>query len=228
MYQENIMLCDYGCGKPFQFTLKNGKKCCSKRPSGCEILKQLNSAQGKISYSSGQRKPSKIVYKELSQETKDSMAWSRGKVLMTVDEVFINGKEWGSELLRKYLHHYQLKEYCCKRCQVTDWQEEHLTLELDHIDGNRTNNQLDNLRWLCPNCHSLTPTFRGYNKSLSGKKKVSDAELLTAIKECSNIRQALQKVGLAAKGGNYERAKKISAGMVELADTPGLSPDALA
>ena len=228
MYQENIMLCDYGCGKPFQFTLKNGKKCCSKRPSGCEILKQVNSAQGKQSHSSGRRKPSKIVYKELSQETKDSMAWSRGKVLMSVDEVFINDKEWGSELLRKYIHHYDLKKHCCERCQITDWQGEHLTLELDHIDGNRTNNQLDNLRWLCPNCHSLTPTFRGYNKSLSGKKKVSDTELLTAIKECSNIRQALQKVGLAAKGGNYERAKKISAGMVELADTPGLSPDALA
>jgi hypothetical protein len=57
---------------------------------------------------------------------------------------------------------------------------------------------------------------------------VSDEDLLTAIKECSNIRQALQKVGLAAKGGNYERAKKLSAGVVELVDTPGLSPDAKA
>lgn len=68
---------------------------------------------------------------------------------------------------------------------------------------------LDNLRWLCPNCHSQTPTFRGYNKALSGKIKVPDQELLTALQECANIRQALQKVGLAAKGGNYERATKL-------------------
>ena len=85
---------------------------------------------------------------------------------------------------------------------------------------------MENLRWLCPNCHSQTPTFRGYNKSNTGKAKVSDTELLTALQECVNFRQALQKVGLAAKGGNYERAKKLNASMVKLEDTPGLSPDA--
>jgi hypothetical protein len=52
----------------------------------------------------------------------------------------------------------------------------------------------------------VTDTYKGRNKN-SGKTKVSDKELLTALKECSSIRQALQKVGLAAKGGNYERAK---------------------
>ena len=150
------------------------------------------------------------MYESLPAETKDSMAWSRGKILMPIEEVFLDGKEWGSELLRRYLHSYELKEYCCDICSVTEWQGQHLTLELDHIDGKRDNNTLTNLRWLCPNCHSQTPTFRGYNKTLTGKKKASDEELLTAIRECSNIRQALQKVGLAAKGGNYERAKKLS------------------
>jgi len=37
-------------------------------------------------------------------------------------------------------------------------------LELDHIDGNNKNNTLKNLRWLCPNCHSMTSTWRGRNK----------------------------------------------------------------
>jgi hypothetical protein len=41
----------------------------------------------------------------------------------------------------------------------------------------------------------------------TGKIKVSDESLLTAYKQCSNIRQALLSVGLAAKGGNYERLK---------------------
>ena len=206
-----LMLCDYGCGKPFQFALKNGKQCCSKRPSGCEILKKVNSEQTKKAYSSGKRKPMKELYDSLPQETKDRMTWSKGKVLMSVEEVFVNGKEWGSELLRKYLHHYNLKPYHCDTCSLTEWNGQHITLELDHIDGVRDNNELNNLRWLCPNCHSQTPTFRGYNKTLTGKAKVSDQELLTAYEKCSNIRQTLIEVGLAPKGGNYERMKKLIA-----------------
>jgi|APGre2960657444_1045066.scaffolds.fasta_scaffold28600_4 hypothetical protein len=209
------MLCDYGCGKPFQFALKNGKHCCSKRPAGCEVLKKINSERTKKVYDSGRRMPMKELYDSLPQETKDRMTWSKGKVLMSTEEVFVNGKEWGSELLRKYLHHYKLKPYHCDICSLTEWNGQHITLELDHIDGVRDNNALNNLRWLCPNCHSQTPTFRGYNKTLTGKAKVSDQELLTAYDKCSNIRQTLIEVGLAPKGGNYERMKKLIARMAE-------------
>ena len=216
------MLCDYGCGKESRFNLKNGKNCCSKRPAGCDILKNINSLATKKVYNENRRQKQSDAYINLPQQTKDDMAWSRGQVLKTVDEVFVNGTEWGSEFLRKYLHRYELKIYCCETCSLTEWNNAHITLELDHIDGNRTNNLLENLRWLCPNCHSQTPTFRGYNKSLTGKVKVSDLELLTAIKETVNIRQALQKVGLAAKGGNYERAKKLKASMEKLVNSADL------
>lgn len=43
------------------------------------------------------------------------------------------------------------------------------TLTIDHADGDATNNKFENLRVLCPNCHSLTPTFGGLNKG-SGRK----------------------------------------------------------
>ena len=59
-----------------------------------------------------------------------------------------------------------------------------------------------------------TDTYKGRNKN-SGKLKVTDQELLTAYERCSNIRQALIDVGLAAKGGNYERLKKLIAPMVK-------------
>lgn len=52
------------------------------------------------------------------------------------------------------------KQNKCEKCGVCDWNGEQLNMELDHIDGDKTNHHLDNLRILCPNCHSQTPTFR--------------------------------------------------------------------
>lgn len=52
----------------------------------------------------------------------------------------------------------------CSSCNLTEWVGRPIPLELDHIDGNSRNNLLTNLRLLCPNCHALTPTYRGKNK----------------------------------------------------------------
>lgn len=58
----------------------------------------------------------------------------------------------------------------CVLCGIGEfWQGQPLTLQVDHINGDRYNNSLDNLRVLCPNCHSQTPTFNG--KHLWKKKK---------------------------------------------------------
>lgn len=98
----------------------------------------------------------------------------------------------------------------CNRCNIDVWMDQPITLEIDHIDGNRTNNARENLEGLCPNCHSVTPTWRGRNKpSRNGTHLVSDEDLIAALRETPNIRQALLRVGLAAKGANYERAKRL-------------------
>lgn len=53
----------------------------------------------------------------------------------------------------------------CMGCGLTNtWNNKPLVLELDHVDGVSDNHQLENLRLLCPNCHSQTSTFRGHNR----------------------------------------------------------------
>lgn len=53
------------------------------------------------------------------------------------------------------------QEFKCLRCGLGEWQGQPMVFELNHIDGNNKNNKRDNLEILCPNCHSLTPTWRG-------------------------------------------------------------------
>jgi len=59
----------------------------------------------------------------------------------------------------------------CVQCGILEWCGKKLTLQLDHIDGNRENNIRENLRILCPNCHSLTSSYVGRNQIPHNKGK---------------------------------------------------------
>lgn len=81
-----------------------------------------------------------------------------------------NGKIKTEDVLVGKYPHYKLRvnklveegyfEYECAVCKISEWQGKKLTLELEHIDGDSTNHKFDNLKLLCPNCHSQTSTFR--------------------------------------------------------------------
>jgi len=208
------MLCDYGCGKAANFMLKNGKNCCSKRPAGCEVLKKINSEKTKLSYTTNKRLAATTVYNRLPQETKDRMNWAKGQKLTPNELIFTENSLYANEMVKGRIVKDNLLEYKCVKCGIDSWCGETIVLDLDHINGDNRDNRIENLRYLCPNCHSQTDTYKGRNKN-SGKLKVTDQELLTAYEKCSNIRQALIEVGLAAKGGNYERLKRLIARVVK-------------
>lgn len=72
--------------------------------------------------------------------------------------------QYQSNKLRLRLLSEGIFPHKCNNCELTDWLGNPIPLELEHIDGNSSNNKLENLELLCPNCHSLTDTYRGKNK----------------------------------------------------------------
>lgn len=88
----------------------------------------------------------------------------------TLEEVFIKNSPVTQKVLRGYIERHQVIQYKCAQCGCTgEWQGGVISLEVDHIDGDNSNNELSNLRYLCPNCHALTETYRGRNKALKNK-----------------------------------------------------------
>ena len=84
----------------------------------------------------------------------------------TVDKskLFCKGSKHARTVLRKTIIRENLIPYKCAICGITEWNGKTLSLELDHINGENNDNRLENLRFLCPNCHSQTDTFKGRNK----------------------------------------------------------------
>ena len=84
----------------------------------------------------------------------------------------LNGQYIGSSDLKKKLLRENIFVYECFICHIKEWQNKTLVLELDHINGNKHDNCLENLRLLCPNCHSQTPTYRSKNRKTIRKRQV--------------------------------------------------------
>ena len=89
---------------------------------------------------------------------------------------------------------------CCFRCEIKDWMQEPISLELHHIRGPKFENRED-LCFLCPNCHSQTPNYRNKGKKI--KRVISDTEIIEAVKTEDTLGKLLRKIGLVPKGGNY-------------------------
>lgn len=83
----------------------------------------------------------------------------------TLDEILIENSTYSNiTRLKLRLVNEGRMEYKCANCGLIEWQGQLLSLHLDHINGVNNDHRIENLRFLCPNCHSLTETYAGKNK----------------------------------------------------------------
>jgi HNH endonuclease len=96
-----------------------------------------------------------------------SKAVARGEIRprlpgMPIDELLSSDRRDRAHVKRRLLHAGILKNKCSV-CGLSEWKGEYLSMHLDHVNGVRSDHRLENLRMLCPNCHSQTPTYGGKN-----------------------------------------------------------------
>src|SRR5262249_39753460 len=96
--------------------------------------------------------------------------------IMPLEELLVVGRRTNRSHLKQRLLGEGLKENRCEECGLTEWRGKPLSMALHHVNGDGSDNRLENLLLLCPNCHAQTPNYGGRN----GHRRPAGKEGVTA------------------------------------------------
>lgn len=174
-----MILCYLGCGQEGKIQRKSGKFSCEPSSNSCPAVRRKNS----ISVTNAHSENLIPGWNKL-RSVYGLTPYNKGVYK-------INHKK---RLLLERGHQ-------CQKCNNSFWNEIPITIELEHIDGDVTNNKDDNLLLLCPNCHSQTKTWRR-KKSKNKGPKHSEEEMISVIKSSHCLNDCLKKLNLKWGSGN--------------------------
>jgi hypothetical protein len=149
---DNRILCQYGCDEIAKYQLKNGKWCCSYSNNKCVGIRLKNSNGLRKAHKEGRLSTVHFTFDTRSKA-------SKGKRFCREEyfSVHENPKRHRCTIKSKLIDE---RGYKCESCKLVEWLGKLIVLELEHINGNNKDNTRENLKLLCPNCHSQTPTWR--------------------------------------------------------------------
>lgn len=126
-----------------------------------------------------------------------------------MNEIFIENSMVSRTKLKQEIIKQQIIPFVCQKCQNNGiWLGEKLTLQLDHKNGIRNDNRKENLRFLCPNCHSQTETFN-VGRTERKKASITKEEVVKLAKEAKSIRDIILKLNVSDCSVNYKRIKNF-------------------
>ena len=82
---------------------------------------------------------------------------------MPIEKLLVVGRKTSRNHLKHRLMKEGLKTNRCEICGITEWLGRPLNMQLHHVNGNGADNRLENIKFLCGNCHSQTDTYGGRN-----------------------------------------------------------------
>ncbi|MDD7756689.1 MAG: HNH endonuclease signature motif containing protein [Clostridiales bacterium] len=149
---------------------------CANSYSLAEVLKKAGRKPGGGNQETLKKK---IAEFEINISHFTGQLWNKGKTKETdkriaqqsanqekyqLEEVFCLNSPVTQRVLRGYVERHNILEYKCQFCGCDGcWLNTKIALEIDHINGDNKDNRIENLRYLCPNCHATTDTYRGKN-----------------------------------------------------------------
>ena len=192
--------CDQGCGHLAAFFSEHtGRYRCMKHATQCPAVRKRNSNGLSKAHAAGKMKTFTDEHRLKSQVSH--------RVKLQENRSF---EELGYRLRKNIVLEEQ--DFKCLHCGIDEWQGQKLILELDHIDGDRNNNVRDNLRCLCPNCHSVTDTWK---QGQNGKRKCTDEQIIEAYRNTGTISKTLKELDMNWGSGYTVKRVLYKYGLIE-------------
>lgn len=190
---------------------------CAESYSLAEVLQKAGRSLNGGTYDTLKKK---IIEYNIDTSHFTGQLWSKGKTKAedprittrekyNIEDIFIENSPYDRNLAKRYILRHNLIEYKCAICgNIGIWLDQPISLQLDHINGINNDHRLDNLRWLCPNCHSQTENFGSRNIH---KAELTEQNILNAIEQgATSAREVCLFLQLSINGGNINKVKLLA------------------